>query len=163
MQKFLYTFAIVSLSALMFGFYSSVGAVQTQTQTQTQTQAQVQAQVQAQPNTSWYIPVEAKNSSANTSSIILVEPPTKKLLVQANTETGASGNFIAEIIKDLIGITAILGVIGVTVSGIMMFLSIGEAEKFNKAKGILIYALVGVGLASGAYLIVTLISRLNFS
>ena len=43
-----------------------------------------------------------------------------------------------------------------------MFLSVGNEQKFDEARNILIYALVGVGLAGGAFLIVQIVSNLSF-
>lgn len=73
-----------------------------------------------------------------------------------------SSAVIANIIVYLIGIVAILAIIAITWSAIQMFLSVGDEAKFNKAKKILITALVGVGVAGGWYAIVTIITRLSF-
>lgn len=72
-------------------------------------------------------------------------------------------NFLPGIVSYVIGITAVLAIIAITWAGIQMFLSVGNEEKFNQARNILIYALVGVGLAGGAYLIVSVISNLKFT
>lgn len=77
--------------------------------------------------------------------------------------TGGAGETVAGIIAYGIGIAAILWVIAVTWAGIQMFLSVGEEAKFAKAKEMLIYSLIGVGISGLAYLIVTVVSRLNFS
>lgn len=66
-------------------------------------------------------------------------------------------NFLPGIIAYSIGIVGILAIIAITWAGIKMFLSVGDENKFNEARNILIYALVGVGLAGGAYAIVNMI------
>lgn len=81
----------------------------------------------------------------------------------STASSDGAGATIAGIISYGIGITAILSVIAITWAGIAMFLSVGEEQKYNNAKDIMIYALIGAGLSAGAYLIVTVVSRLNFS
>lgn len=83
-------------------------------------------------------------------------------IARPETASGGAGGTIAGIIAYGIGIAAILAVIAITWAGISMFLSVGDQAKFEKAKEIMIYALVGAGLSAGAYLIVTVISRLSF-
>lgn len=80
----------------------------------------------------------------------------------ANPSTvGSAGDTIGGIIAYGIGLTAILAVIAVTWSGIQMFLAVGDEGKFNKAREMLIYALVGVGLSGLAYLIVRVLSSID--
>ena len=93
---------------------------------------------------------------------IEVKPPTSRQDLFPEIAKTSTGESIASIISYGIGVTAILAVIAVTWAGIAMFLSVGEEEKFNKAKNILIYALVGVGISGGAYLIVKVVSSLSF-
>jgi len=69
---------------------------------------------------------------------------------------------LPNIIAYVIGITAVLAIIAATWAGIQMFLSVGNEQKFDEARNILIYALVGVGLAGGAFLIVQIVSNLSF-
>lgn len=66
------------------------------------------------------------------------------------------------IITYFIGIIGVLAIIVITWAGIEMFLSVGQEEKFKKAKNTLIYALVGVGLAGWAFIIVNVVSNLSF-
>lgn len=80
----------------------------------------------------------------------------------ANPSVGA-GESIASLITFGIGVAGILAVIAITWAGIQMFLSIGDEAKYNKAKELMIYALVGVGLAGLAYLIVRIVSGLSFT
>ena len=71
------------------------------------------------------------------------------------TEASDVLGVLPNIIAYVIGITAVL-------AGIQMFLSVGNEQKFDEARNILIYALVGVGLAGGAFLIVQIVSNLSF-
>lgn len=75
--------------------------------------------------------------------------------------TGGAGETIGGIIAYGIGLTAILAVIAVTWAGIQMLLSVGDEGKFSKAREMLIYALVGVGLSGLAYLIVRVLSSID--
>lgn len=73
-----------------------------------------------------------------------------------------SGAFIAEIIRYTIGVVGILAIIAVTWSAILMFLSVGEEDKFKKARTIMITSLIGVAIAGLAYAIVNLITHIKF-
>ena len=78
------------------------------------------------------------------------------------TEASDVLGVLPNIIAYVIGITAVLAIIAATWAGIQMFLSVGNEQKFDEARNILIYALVGVGLAGGAFLIVQIVSNLSF-
>lgn len=78
------------------------------------------------------------------------------------TEASDALGVLPNIIAYVIGITAVLAIIAATWAGIQMFLSVGNEQKFDEARNILIYALVGVGLAGGAFLIVQIVSNLSF-
>lgn len=91
-----------------------------------------------------------------------VESPTDALPSINYVGNGAAGDALGSLVSYGIGLTSILAVIAITWAGIMMFLSVGEEEKFKKAREILIYALVGVGVSGAAYVIVSLVSNLNF-
>ena len=78
------------------------------------------------------------------------------------TESSDVLGVLPNIIAYVIGITAVLAIIAATWAGIQMFLSVGNEQKFDEARNILIYALVGVGLAGGAFLIVQIVSNLSF-
>lgn len=78
------------------------------------------------------------------------------------TEAGDALGVLPNIIAYVIGVTAVLAIIAATWAGIQMFLSVGNEQKFDEARNILIYALVGVGLAGGAFLIVQIVSNLSF-
>lgn len=81
--------------------------------------------------------------------------------VSRNNESASE--VVSSVVVYLIGIVAILAIISITWAGIMMFLSIGDEAKFNKAKKILIMSLIGVGVAGGGYAMVTIISKLTIS
>ena len=68
---------------------------------------------------------------------------------------------ITNIISYAIGITAILGVIGITWGGIQMILAVGEDEKMKKARYMIIFSLVGVVVSGMAYGIVNLIGNIR--
>ncbi len=63
----------------------------------------------------------------------------------------------------MIGFAAILSIIAITVAAIMMIVSVGQEDKFKKAQKIAIYAIVGFAISAGAYLIVNVVTRLDFS
>lgn len=95
---------------------------------------------------------------------IEVTPPSNNLPGASNSGTNTvTEDFLPRIVSYVIGITTVLAIIAITWAGIQMFLSVGNEEKFNQARNILIYALIGVGLAGGAYLIVSVISNLRFT
>lgn len=101
----------------------------------------------------------------NAQNIDFLPPASEQYYPEISRPKGGvdgAGNTIAEIIAYGIGIAAILAVIAITWAGISMFLAMGDESKYQKAKENMIYALIGVGLAGGAYLIVTVISRLSF-
>lgn len=93
---------------------------------------------------------------------IAVESPTDLLPASSIGTTEWVGTFISGIITYGIALAGILAVIATTWSGIMMLMAAGDEEKFKKARKIMIIALVGVGVAGGAYAIVTLITNLKF-
>lgn len=97
---------------------------------------------------------------------VVVNPPTANLpgakSIYENAAPTGNANLLAGIISYTIGIVAILAIIAITWAGIKMFLSVGDEAKFNEARYILIYALVGVGLAGAAYAIVNMVSNFNF-
>lgn len=87
----------------------------------------------------------------------------KDKLPEVSTGESNSEDVIASIVVYLIGIVGILAIISITWAAIMMFLSVGDETKFNKAKKILIMSLIGVGIAGGGYTMVTIISRFSIS
>ncbi len=82
--------------------------------------------------------------------------------VNTPVETKIENSLLPGMIAYAIGVVSVLAVIAITWAGIKMFLSVGDEAKFKEARWILIYALVGVGVAGIAYGIVSLISNFNF-
>lgn len=100
----------------------------------------------------------------NSNPVVSFDPPASKEFypnISNPTTNGGAGDTIGGIIAYGIGLTAILAVIAVTWAGIQMFLAVGDEGKFNKAREMLIYALVGVGLSGLAYLIVRVLSSID--
>lgn len=89
-----------------------------------------------------------------------ITSPTDKLPKASGTDNGV---FIAGIIRYAIILTGILAVVAVTWSAIRMFLAYGDETKFKNARMSLVFALVGVAVSSLAYVIVSLVTSLNFS
>lgn len=96
---------------------------------------------------------------STTFAVQNVESPTDTL-----PSINSSGGWvaIAEIIKAAIGIVGILAIIAITWAWIQLFLSAGDEEKYKKSKSMMIFALIGVAIASGAYALVTIITNLKF-
>lgn len=68
---------------------------------------------------------------------------------------------IASIISWLIGITAVLTIVAVTIAAIQMILAVGEEEKMKKARHTMIYSFIGLIVAWLAYSVVQLITNLK--
>lgn len=91
---------------------------------------------------------------------ISVDSPVATLPGSVNADT--TEKLLPSIISSIIGLVAVLAIIAITWAGIQMFLSVGNEDKFKQARMILIYALIGVGLAGSAYLIVNVVANLSF-
>lgn len=107
--------------------------------------------------------VFAADKDSAAKAVIEFDPPAApayypKFSVQSSD---SAGSVIGSIIAYGIGITAILAVIAVTWAGIQMFLSVGDQAKYEKAKELMIYALVGVGVSGAAYLLVRVIAGIK--
>lgn len=103
------------------------------------------------------------------SAVSNVEPPVDRSklpdvldIQKFENPNDMGGTAIAEIIKVAIGIVGILAIIAITWAWIQLFLSAGDEEKYKKFKSMMIFALIGVAIASGAYALVTIITNLKF-
>lgn len=65
---------------------------------------------------------------------------------------------LANVLTFLLQIAGILGIIAVVVSGIMIFLAGGDAERAKKAKQMMVYSVVGIAVVLGALMVVRTIS-----
>ena len=65
---------------------------------------------------------------------------------------------MASIIQILMILVGMLAVVFIIVSGIQMSISAGSPQRFERARETLLYAVVGLGVAIGAYAIVTFIA-----
>lgn len=74
---------------------------------------------------------------------------------------GPGTDFLASLIAYMIGVVAILAVIGVTWGGIQLVLATGDDEKIKKGRYTIIYSLIGVLVAGVAYGIVSLVGSLQ--
>lgn len=101
-----------------------------------------------------------------TTLAVVVNPPTSSLpgapSIYNNTIPTNDSSLLPGIIAYSIGIAGVLAIIAITWAGIKMFLSVGDENKFNEARNVLIYALVGVGLAGAAYALVSMVSNFKF-
>lgn len=68
-----------------------------------------------------------------------------KLLPSINSAD--PGSAIGSIIAWLIGATAVLTIVAVTIAGIQMILAVGEEEKMKKARHTMIYSFIGLIVA----------------
>lgn len=68
-------------------------------------------------------------------------------------------DIIAEVTKFVAGLIAVLSVLMIIVGGIMYIVSAGDSSKADKAKGIIVSAIVGLVIAILAYAIVIYVGR----
>lgn len=74
------------------------------------------------------------------------------------TSTATVGDGLANIVKILMSIIGMLAIVFILVSGIQMAASAGNPKRFAQARETLIYAIVGLAVAIGAYAIVTFLT-----
>jgi len=102
-------------------------------------------------------------------SFLILPIATSASIVPANCQSGACGisDFFVmlENIYDFIVkmIAAPLATIALIIGGVMMMVSAGNPSQFQKGKQILIFAIIGLVLAFGSYLIIrTLLNAMNY-
>ena len=69
-----------------------------------------------------------------------------------------AGNIVSNIAYWLLGIFAVVGVIGFVISGIMYLVSAGDDDMISKAKKYMLYSLVGVIVGLSGYVIIQAVS-----
>lgn len=88
---------------------------------------------------------------------------------QFNPTTGAGGtnlstdslyDTLVNILNILLGIIAVLAVLGFVISGIMFITAGGSSDRAESAKSWLIYSIIGVAVALIGYIVVGFVSNL---
>jgi len=74
------------------------------------------------------------------------------------TSTATVGDGLANVVKILMPIVGMLAIVFILVSGVQMSASAGNPKRFAQARETLIYAIVGLAVAIGAYAIVTFLT-----
>ena len=106
------------------------------------------------------IQVHADISIISPSGLLPGEPTTDISSINIpRSET--AGNFIWNIIAQLIALVAVLTILAITWAGIQMVLAIGEEEKMKKARHTMIYAFIGLIVSWLAYSLVTFITKIK--
>ncbi|MBW7954565.1 hypothetical protein H3C61_02005 [Candidatus Gracilibacteria bacterium] len=77
----------------------------------------------------------------------------------ASLKDGDFFSFLGNIISEGIKYVAVLAVISLIISGIFYLISMGEDEKVNKAKKMIIWSLVGVLLSTSAWAIINMLNN----
>ena len=92
---------------------------------------------------------------------IAVTSPTSNLPNVNSTDPNASGDMIARIIAYGIGLAGVLAIMAITWGAILIISGAGDEEKMKQGRKIIIFALIGVLIAGGAYLLVNLVSNIR--
>lgn len=66
----------------------------------------------------------------------------------------AAGQLITRIIWFILGLSATISVAVIVVGGIMYIISLGDEQKAARAKRILLFAIIGLAITGGAFMIV---------
>ncbi len=96
---------------------------------------------------------------------IAVTSPTSNLPNVNSTDPNAPvippGDMIARIIAYGIGLAGVLAIMAITWGAILIISGAGDEEKMKQGRKIIIFALIGVLIAGGAYLLVNLVSNIR--
>ncbi|CAN5123652.1 hypothetical protein BH09PAT3_BH09PAT3_3240 [soil metagenome] len=74
-------------------------------------------------------------------------------------QPGADGSFVQTVISIVIGIVAAISVLFVAIGGMRYILSQGDPSAVSKAKGTIVYALIGLAVAIVAQGIVSFVLK----
>lgn len=74
-------------------------------------------------------------------------------------QVSADSNFITAVISIIIAITAAISLVVITIAGLRYILSRGDPQAVAKAKGAIIYALIGLIIAIVAQAIVVFVVK----
>lgn len=74
------------------------------------------------------------------------------------TSTPTVGAGLANVVKILMSVVGMLAVVFILVSGVQMSASAGNPKRFAQARETLLYSVVGLAVAIGAYAIVTFLT-----
>lgn len=74
------------------------------------------------------------------------------------SDAPSAGALLADILAFLLQISGILGIIAIVVSGGMLWLSAGDAERAKKAKTAMMHSVVGMAVVLGSLMILRMIA-----
>ncbi len=85
-----------------------------------------------------------------------------KISLVKNLPSGTPQGTILQITKIILSIAGSLAFVSFTVSGIFFLVAQGQDEKLSKAKGMLIWSIVGLAIIAVSFALVTGIANLEF-